>query len=132
MKFGILLVLITSDLGIVAGACARAVLKYCGQARGEAPATERVKSSRVPTRPGILVHGWPVRFGGAVATRARRQMRSHKRRTTTMNRKLLVRPALLGVLTPVITGCGGSGGGSGGSGDPIVVGTTDSIVQTKD
>ncbi|WP_405579465.1 ABC transporter substrate-binding protein [Streptomyces sp. NBC_01190] len=49
-----------------------------------------------------------------------------------MNRKLLVLPALLGVLSPVITGCGGSGGGSGGSGDPIVVGTTDSIVKTSD
>ncbi|MFC4032227.1 ABC transporter substrate-binding protein [Streptomyces polygonati] len=49
-----------------------------------------------------------------------------------MNRKLLVLPALLGALTPVITGCGGSGGGSGGSGKPIVVGTTDSIVLTKD
>ncbi|WP_329130239.1 ABC transporter substrate-binding protein [Streptomyces sp. NBC_01476] len=49
-----------------------------------------------------------------------------------MNRKLLVLPALLGVMSPIITGCGGSGGGSGGSGDPIVVGTTDSIVLTKD
>ncbi|WNI14802.1 ABC transporter substrate-binding protein [Actinacidiphila sp. ITFR-21] len=49
-----------------------------------------------------------------------------------MNRKLLVLPALLGAMTPVITGCGGSGGGSGGSGDPIVIGTTDSIVLTKD
>lgn len=48
-----------------------------------------------------------------------------------MNRKLLVLPALLGALTPVITGCGGSGGGSGG-GKPIVVGTTDSIELTKD
>ncbi len=48
-----------------------------------------------------------------------------------MNRKLLVLPALLGALTPVITGCGGAGGGSGG-GKPIVVGTTDSIELTKD
>jgi peptide/nickel transport system substrate-binding protein len=55
-----------------------------------------------------------------------------KRRTTTMNRKLLVLPALLGVMTPVITGCGGSGGGSSDSGKPIVVGTTDSIQLTKD
>src|SRR6478672_6717707 len=63
--------------------------------------------------------------------RARRQMCSHKRRTTTMNRKLLVLPALLGVMTPLLTGCGGSGGGSGG-GKAIVVGTTDSIELTKD
>lgn len=49
-----------------------------------------------------------------------------------MNRKLLVLPALLGVMTPAITGCGGSGGGSGDSGKPIVVGTTDSIELTKD
>jgi peptide/nickel transport system substrate-binding protein len=48
-----------------------------------------------------------------------------------MNRKLLVLPALLGAMTPVITGCGSSGGGSGGSGKPIVVGTTDSIELTK-
>ncbi|MBM9509424.1 ABC transporter substrate-binding protein [Actinacidiphila acididurans] len=49
-----------------------------------------------------------------------------------MNRKLLVLPALLGVLTPVISGCGSSGGGSGGGGNPIVVGTTDSIELNKD
>ena len=49
-----------------------------------------------------------------------------------MNRKLLVLPALLGVLTPLISGCGSSGGGSGDSGKPIVVGTTDSIELTKD
>ncbi|MBY8880496.1 ABC transporter substrate-binding protein [Actinacidiphila acidipaludis] len=49
-----------------------------------------------------------------------------------MNRRLLVLPALLGVLTPLISGCGGSGGGSGDSGKPIVVGTTDSIEMTKD
>lgn len=49
-----------------------------------------------------------------------------------MNRKLLVLPALLGVMAPVITGCGSSGGVSGGSGKPIVVGTTDSIELTKD
>ena len=49
-----------------------------------------------------------------------------------MNRKLLVLPALLGAMTPVITGCGSSGGGSGDSGKPIVVGTTDSIELTKD
>jgi peptide/nickel transport system substrate-binding protein len=55
-----------------------------------------------------------------------------KRRTTTMNRKLLVLPALLGAMTPVITGCGSSSGGGGDSGKPIVVGTTDSIELTKD
>ncbi|WUH94420.1 ABC transporter substrate-binding protein [Streptomyces sp. NBC_00433] len=48
-----------------------------------------------------------------------------------MNRKLLVLPALLGVMTPLLTGCGGSGGGSGG-GKAIVVGTTDTIELTKD
>jgi peptide/nickel transport system substrate-binding protein len=48
-----------------------------------------------------------------------------------MNRKLLVLPALLGVMTPLLVGCGGSGGGSGG-GKAIVVGTTDSIELTKD
>jgi peptide/nickel transport system substrate-binding protein len=47
-----------------------------------------------------------------------------------MNRKLLVLPALLGVLAPAITGCGSSGAGGGGK--PIVVGTTDSIELTKD
>ncbi|SDO66477.1 ABC transporter substrate-binding protein [Actinacidiphila guanduensis] len=47
-----------------------------------------------------------------------------------MNRKLLVLPALLGALTPVVAGCGSSGG-SGGSGKPIVVGTTDSIELNK-
>jgi peptide/nickel transport system substrate-binding protein len=47
-----------------------------------------------------------------------------------MNRKLLVLPALLGVLTPLLVGCGGSGGGSGG-GKAIVVGTTDSIELNK-
>ncbi|MCL2552515.1 MAG: ABC transporter substrate-binding protein [Actinomycetia bacterium] len=49
-----------------------------------------------------------------------------------MNRRLLVLPALLGVLTPLVSGCGSSGGGSGDSGKPIVVGTTDSIEMTKD
>jgi peptide/nickel transport system substrate-binding protein len=49
-----------------------------------------------------------------------------------MNRRLLVLPALLGALTPAITGCGSSSGGSGDSGKPIVVGTTDSIELTKD
>ncbi|WP_037914368.1 ABC transporter substrate-binding protein [Actinacidiphila yeochonensis] len=48
-----------------------------------------------------------------------------------MNRKLLVLPALLGALAPVVTGCGSSGGGSGG-GKPIVVGSTDSIELNKD
>jgi peptide/nickel transport system substrate-binding protein len=48
-----------------------------------------------------------------------------------MNRKLLVLPALLGALAPVVTGCGSSGGGSGG-GKPIIVGSTDSIEMNKD
>ncbi|MEU6527442.1 ABC transporter substrate-binding protein [Streptomyces sp. NPDC046924] len=41
-----------------------------------------------------------------------------------MNRKTLVLAAAIGLLTPVLAGCGGTGGGSGG-GDAIVVGTTD-------
>jgi peptide/nickel transport system substrate-binding protein len=49
-----------------------------------------------------------------------------------MNRKFLVLPALLGVMTPVITGCGSSSGGSGDSGNPIVVGTTDNIERNDD
>ncbi|WP_225845715.1 ABC transporter substrate-binding protein [Streptomyces sp. HPF1205] len=49
-----------------------------------------------------------------------------------MNRKLLVLPALLGVLAPVISGCGSSSGGSGDGGKPIVLGTTDSIELSKD
>jgi peptide/nickel transport system substrate-binding protein len=49
-----------------------------------------------------------------------------------MNRKLLMLPALVGVMAPLIVGCGASSGGSGGSGKAIVVGTTDSIELTKD
>jgi peptide/nickel transport system substrate-binding protein len=48
-----------------------------------------------------------------------------------MNRKLLVLPALLGAMAPVISGCGSSGGGSGDGGKPIVIGTTDSIELDK-
>ncbi|MDJ0343799.1 ABC transporter substrate-binding protein [Streptomyces sp. H10-C2] len=49
-----------------------------------------------------------------------------------MNRKLLVLPALLGVLAPGLAACGGSDSGGANSGKPIVVGTTDSITLTKD
>ncbi|MFJ5101337.1 ABC transporter substrate-binding protein [Streptomyces sp. NPDC088554] len=48
-----------------------------------------------------------------------------------MNRKTLVLPVVIGVLAPVLAGCGGSDGGSGG-GDAIVVGTTDHYIATKD
>ncbi|MCL2552514.1 MAG: ABC transporter substrate-binding protein [Actinomycetia bacterium] len=48
-----------------------------------------------------------------------------------MNRKLLVMPALLGLATLPLAGCG-SGGGSGGGGRPIVVGTTDVFQMSKD
>ncbi|MFC7310578.1 ABC transporter substrate-binding protein [Streptomyces monticola] len=41
-----------------------------------------------------------------------------------MNRKTLVLPAVIGLLAPVLTACGGSDGGDE-SGDAIVVGTTD-------
>ncbi|MCQ4082645.1 ABC transporter substrate-binding protein [Streptomyces sp. RB6PN25] len=44
-----------------------------------------------------------------------------------MNRKLLVLPAMVGLIAPALAGCGGSNGGSGGSGNAIVVGTTDQI-----
>ncbi len=49
-----------------------------------------------------------------------------------MNRKLLVLPAVVGLIAPALAACGGSSGGSGGSGDTIVVGTTDKIEATKD
>ncbi len=49
-----------------------------------------------------------------------------------MNRKLLVLPAVVGLIVPALAACGGSNGGSGGSGDTIVVGTTDQIEATKD
>ncbi|MFD3932770.1 ABC transporter substrate-binding protein [Streptomyces sp. NPDC058614] len=48
-----------------------------------------------------------------------------------MNRKTLVLPAVIGLLTPVLAACGGSGSG-GDSGDPIVVGTTDRFIASKD
>jgi peptide/nickel transport system substrate-binding protein len=48
-----------------------------------------------------------------------------------MKRKLLVLPALVGLIAPVLAGCGGSGG-SGSSDKAIVVGSTDSIVVSKD
>ncbi|MFR9800018.1 ABC transporter substrate-binding protein [Streptomyces sp. MS06] len=48
-----------------------------------------------------------------------------------MNRKILVLPAVAGLLAPVLTACGGSDSGSGG-GDAIVVGTTDRFTATKD
>ncbi|MFD5626837.1 ABC transporter substrate-binding protein [Streptomyces sp. NPDC127072] len=48
-----------------------------------------------------------------------------------MNRKTLVLPAIIGLLTPVLAACGGSDGGSDG-GDPIVVGTTDRFIASKD
>lgn len=47
-----------------------------------------------------------------------------------MNRKNLVLPALLGLLTPVLAACGGSDAGSGG--DAIVVGTTDRFTASSD
>ncbi len=49
-----------------------------------------------------------------------------------MNRKLLVLPAVVGLIAPALAACGGSSGNSGGGGDAIVVGTTDQIVATKD
>jgi peptide/nickel transport system substrate-binding protein len=49
-----------------------------------------------------------------------------------MNRKLLVLPAVVGLITPALAACGGSSVGSGGSGATIVVGTTDQIQTTKD
>ncbi|MEW1689557.1 ABC transporter substrate-binding protein [Streptomyces sp. NPDC091265] len=48
-----------------------------------------------------------------------------------MNRKTLVLPAVLGLLTPVLAACGASESGSEGKG-AIVVGTTDQFVATKD
>ncbi|WP_327237388.1 ABC transporter substrate-binding protein [Streptomyces sp. NBC_01317] len=48
-----------------------------------------------------------------------------------MNRKTLVLSAVVGLLAPVLAGCGGSDGGSGG-GDAIVLGTTDPFVATKE
>ncbi|MEV6008303.1 ABC transporter substrate-binding protein [Streptomyces sp. NPDC051976] len=48
-----------------------------------------------------------------------------------MNRKLLVLPAIIGLATPLLAGCG-SGSGSGNDGKPIVVGTTDTFQMSKD
>ncbi|MEU3144876.1 MULTISPECIES: ABC transporter substrate-binding protein [unclassified Streptomyces] len=48
-----------------------------------------------------------------------------------MNRKTLVLAATIGLLAPVLAGCGDTDGGSGG-GDAIVVGTTDRFTATKD
>ncbi|WP_053913526.1 ABC transporter substrate-binding protein [Streptomyces sp. SCSIO 75703] len=47
-----------------------------------------------------------------------------------MNRKTLVLPAVVGLLAPVLAGCGGSDGGSGGG--AIVVGTTDRFTASKE
>lgn len=48
-----------------------------------------------------------------------------------MKRKLLVLPALTGLIAPVLAGCGGSDA-SGAGDSTIVVGSTDSIVASKD
>ncbi|MGW0843071.1 ABC transporter substrate-binding protein [Streptomyces sp. NPDC002787] len=47
-----------------------------------------------------------------------------------MNRKTLVLPALIGLLTPVLAACGATDS-AGGSGDAIVVGTTDRFAASK-
>ncbi|WP_218190866.1 hypothetical protein, partial [Pseudomonas sp. SID14000] len=41
-----------------------------------------------------------------------------------MNRKLLALPVVVGLISPILAGCG-SGSGSGGDGKAIVFGTTD-------
>ncbi|WEH26562.1 ABC transporter substrate-binding protein [Streptomyces sp. AM 3-1-1] len=48
-----------------------------------------------------------------------------------MNRKTWVLPVAIGVLAPVLAGCGDSGSGDGG-GKPIVVGTTDAYEKSAD
>ncbi|MFD3735936.1 ABC transporter substrate-binding protein [Streptomyces sp. NPDC058632] len=48
-----------------------------------------------------------------------------------MNRKTLVLAATIGLLAPVLAGCGDTDGGSG-DGDAIVVGTTDRFTASKD
>ncbi|MGW0704588.1 ABC transporter substrate-binding protein [Streptomyces sp. NPDC002643] len=48
-----------------------------------------------------------------------------------MNRKTLVLPAVIGLLTPVLAACGATDGGSG-DGDAIVVGTTDRFTASTD
>lgn len=47
-----------------------------------------------------------------------------------MNRKTLVLPAVIGLLTPVLAACGATDS-AGGSGDAIVVGTTDRFTASK-
>ncbi|MBT2490237.1 peptide-binding protein [Streptomyces sp. ISL-96] len=47
-----------------------------------------------------------------------------------MNRKALVLPAVIGLLAPVLAGCGDAD--NGGKGGAIVVGTTDQFIATKD
>ncbi|MGW0735482.1 ABC transporter substrate-binding protein [Streptomyces sp. NPDC002851] len=48
-----------------------------------------------------------------------------------MNRKTLVLPAVIGLLTPVLAACGGPAGGDK-DGDAIVVGTTDQFSASSD
>ncbi|MEV0849086.1 ABC transporter substrate-binding protein [Streptomyces sp. NPDC049954] len=48
-----------------------------------------------------------------------------------MNRKTWVLPVTVGILAPVLAGCGGSDSGGGG-GKPIVVGTTDAYEKNAD
>ncbi|MGP4003205.1 ABC transporter substrate-binding protein [Streptomyces sp. 8N706] len=48
-----------------------------------------------------------------------------------MNRKILVLPAVVGLLAPVLAGCGGTDE-AGSDADPIVVGSTDAFEATKD
>lgn len=48
-----------------------------------------------------------------------------------MNRKILVLPAMAGLLAPVLAACGGTDSGSGG-GNTLAVGTTDRFTATKD
>ncbi|MEI7029559.1 ABC transporter substrate-binding protein [Streptomyces pratensis] len=48
-----------------------------------------------------------------------------------MNRKTLVLPAVVGLLAPVLAGCGSGDEGAGG-GNAIVVGTTDQLVASQE
>ncbi|PJE94933.1 peptide-binding protein [Streptomyces carminius] len=48
-----------------------------------------------------------------------------------MNRKILVLPAVVGLLAPALVACGNDGAG-GGEGATVVVGTTDRIEATED
>ncbi|WP_069814202.1 ABC transporter substrate-binding protein [Streptomyces sp. TP-A0874] len=48
-----------------------------------------------------------------------------------MNRKIMVLPAVAGLLAPLLAACGGTGG-TGHSGAPVVVGATDQFVMTDD